>query len=120
MHSASALDNPIFRFGKNFQPIRLTIELAPDVEQRLNCEAQRQGVKPADFVQGLVERELPPAPKEFDLNAYFALPREEQDRILEEAAKKATPQYAADLAFPVEERELTAFTVLDGEPYLEY
>ncbi len=98
--------------------MELTIDLAPAMEQRLNCEAQQQGVEPADWVLNLLERELPP--KEYDLNAFFALPREEQSRILRKAAEEAAPDYAADLALPAAERELTAFTALDGEDFFEY
>ena len=47
------------------------------------------------------------------------LPRAERNRILALAAEAAAPEYEADLARPVAERELTAFTALDGEPFLE-
>jgi len=49
----------------------------------------------------------------------LTLPRAERNRILAEAAEAAAPEYEADLALPVSERELTAFTALDGEPFLE-
>ena len=35
------------------------------------------------------------------------------------AAEDAAPLYAADLALPADERELTAFTALDGEPFYD-
>lgn len=50
----------------------------------------------------------------------MTLPTEERDRILAGAAEKAAPFYNADLALPVEQRELTAFTALDGEPFYDY
>jgi hypothetical protein len=62
-----------------------------------------------------IERDL--SPREFDLNVFLALPREEQERQLAAAAEDAAPLYAADLALPVAERELTAFTTLDGEVF---
>ena len=55
-----------------------------------------------------------------NMAAFLALPREEQDRRLEEQAAMAAAEYEADLALPVEERELTAFTALDEEPPYEY
>ena len=33
----------------------LTIDLTPEVEAKINGNAKRQGVSPADFVRGLVE-----------------------------------------------------------------
>lgn len=59
-------------------------------------------------------------PREFDLTAYRALPKEERSRILRAQAEMAAAAYEADLALPVEERELTAFTALDGEPVYGY
>ena len=49
----------------------------------------------------------------------LTLPRAARNRILEKAAEAAAPEYGADLARPVAERELTAFTALDGEPFSE-
>jgi len=48
----------------------------------------------------------------------LTLPRAQRRRILAAAAENAAPLYEADLALPVAERELTAFTALDGEPFL--
>ncbi len=48
------------------------------------------------------------------------MPREVQDAYLKAAAADAAPLYNADLALPPAERELTAFTILDGEPIYEY
>ena len=95
----------------------LMLELAPEIEQRLTVEAARQGQQPAEFVNLLIEREL--KPKEFDLDALLALPRHEQDRIMQAAFDDAAPMYNADLALPVAERELTAFTALDGDDFAD-
>ena len=38
----------------------LTIDLTPDVENRLKTEAQRQGVAPEDFARQLIEERLAP------------------------------------------------------------
>lgn len=95
----------------------ITLSLRPELESRLSAEAGRAGLEPAAYVEQMLEREL--ELQEFDLDAFFALPRAEQDRILRAAVEDAAPLYAADLALPVEERELTAFTALDGEDFLD-
>lgn len=93
----------------------LTIDLAPEIEIRLSAEAAKRGQQPTEFVAHLLEREL--KPKEFDLNALLALPRHEQERIMKAGFDDAAPSYNADTALPVAERELTAFTALDGDDF---
>jgi hypothetical protein len=44
----------------------------------------------------------------------LALPKAERDQLMREAAEAMAPLYEADLALPPHERELTAFTALDG------
>lgn len=56
-----------------------------------------------------------PAPERRDAAYLLTLPHAERHRILAEAA---APEYEADLALPVAERELTPFTALGGEPFL--
>ena len=90
----------------------LMIDLIPEIEQSLSVEAARQGQQPSEFIMRLLEREL--KPKEFDIDALLALPRHEQARLMQAAFEEAAPMYNADLALPVSERELTAFTALDG------
>lgn len=58
-------------------------------------------------------------PERVDAAYLLTLPRAERKRFLEEAAAKAAPEYEADLALPVRERELTAFSALDGEPFFD-
>ncbi len=58
-------------------------------------------------------------PERIDAAYLLTLPRPERNRILAQAAEAAAPEYEADLALPVAERELTAFTALDGEPFLD-
>lgn len=48
------------------------------------------------------------------LQALRRLPAEERDRLLYEASLALAPLYNEDLAKPPHERELTAFTALDG------
>jgi hypothetical protein len=91
----------------------LTIDLAPEMQNRLSMEAARRGQQPTEFVTRLLEREL--KPKEFDLDALLALPLDEQERVMKAAFDDAAPYYNADLALSVAERDQTAFTALDGE-----
>ncbi len=93
----------------------IMLELTPEVEAQLTRQARQEGLLVKEYVQRAVEQLV--KPKEFDINAFLALPRDEQDYILATAAEDAAPLYAADLALPVTERELTAFTALDGEPF---
>jgi len=62
---------------------------------------------------------MTPVAENIDAAYLLTLPRAERNRILAKAAEAAAPEYEADLAHPVAERELTAFTALDGEPFLE-
>lgn len=96
----------------------VTIELSPEVEARLRSQADEQGKPVSDYLRSMIENLIAPS-KEIDINAFLALPRDEQDRFLASAAEDAAPLYAADLNKPVMERELTAFTALDGEPFLD-
>ena len=58
-------------------------------------------------------------PLEFDPASLLSLPKAERDRSMIAQFDVASPLYAADLALPVQQRELTAFTALDGGPILE-
>ena len=93
----------------------ITIDLRPEVEARLVQKARTAQQPMSEYLNDLIESLL--MPKEVDLEAFLALPREEQDRLMAAAAEDAAPLYAADLALPPAERELTAFTALDGEPF---
>ena len=53
------------------------------------------------------------------LKALRQLPLTERNRVLEAASASVASLYTEDLERPVHERELTAFTALDGEPVLE-
>ena len=61
----------------------------------------------------------PNRPERIDAAYLLTLPRAERNCLLAEAAAKAAPEYEADLALPVAERELTAFSALDGEPFFD-
>ena len=94
------------------------IDLAPEIENRLSAEAARRGQPMSELVVQLLERELKPI--EFDLEGFMTLPREEQDKVLSAAAEDAAPLYCADQALPSADRELTAFTALDGDAFVVY
>ncbi len=64
----------------------------------------------------LLQSHLPP--QRLTARELLRMPPEEIDRYLAAAVKTAVPFYAEDLARPVADRELTAFTALDGEPFL--
>jgi hypothetical protein len=96
----------------------MIIELPAEIEMRLSVEAARRGQQPTELVTQLLEREL--MPKEFDLESLLALPRSEQEQVMTDAFDDAASLYNADLALPVSERELTAFTSLDRDELAEY
>jgi len=95
----------------------LTIELSPEEEARLNAAAAQRGLKLSEYVRRVVQEA---APRRLTARELMRLPREERLEILGRSVESAAPLYAADLALPAIERELTAFTILDGEPFLEF
>ena len=106
------------------------LELPPDIENGLRERAARNGQDVTDYLRQVLgehgsngerhERAGNNArPREADPTYLLSLPKAERDRILEAQAAHAAPLYEADLALPVAERELTAFTALDGDPVLE-
>lgn len=96
--------------------MNVTLDFAPNMEKRLRDKAAYEGRDADSFVRQIVEKTLA---DESDPAYLLSLPLEERRRIMERQAALAAPLYNADLALPVEERELTAFTALDGEPFLE-
>ncbi len=92
----------------------LVIEVTPEVETRLQAAAARRGLPVGEYAKALLERQILPLAVRV-----AALSAEEQDRAMAAAAEDATALYNHDLALPPAERELTAFTVPDGEPLLD-
>lgn len=90
------------------------LQLPPQTEKRLRERAARSGKDAADFLRQIVEKQL--AMEESDPAYLLTLPLEERRRIIAAQFAAAAPVYAADLARPSAERELTALTALDGEP----
>jgi hypothetical protein len=86
--------------------LNLKLTLQPDEQARLEAQAQQQGLTLEAYVQTHLNRLVHP----IDVHSLRALPREERNRLLAQQAEEAAPLYEADLARPVEERELTAFT----------
>src|SRR5947199_348164 len=69
------------------------IELPPELEARLQQEADRRGVMPSEYARRLLENSLPP--RFLSARELLQLPRAEQDRYLAAAAEDAAPLYAA-------------------------
>jgi len=106
------------------------IELPPDVEDRLREKAARSGQAVGDYLRLILDEQMgrgdsrelagnDDRPRESDPAYLLSLPKAERDLIMEAQATLAAPLYKADLALPVAERELTAFTALNGDPILE-
>ena len=102
----------------------LVLELAPELESRLKVVAAQKGFAPNEFVARLIEQEVEPEVEAelpyLSARELLKLPRSERGPYLRAAAAHAAPLYNTDLALPPAERELTAFTILDGEPVYEY
>jgi|GEM_PF-1056321 len=106
------------------------LELPADIEDGLRETAARNGQDVTDYLRQILngpvsneERHEPSGdagrPRESDPAYLLSLPLEERRRIMATQFDEAAPLYAADLALPIEQRELTAFTALDGDPVLE-
>lgn len=120
-----------------------TIQVPAETEERLARQAASYGVEPDEYAIALLEafasgdsaakrdeilqaaiatakRRRPedqaaaaaPEPR-----ALLRVSRKERDTLLSAQAERAAVLYAVDLARPAAERELTAFTALDEEPF---
>ena len=96
----------------------LTLELIlnPEEQAQLEIQAQQEGLALEDYLKSVIARLARP----MNVRMQRSLPREECNRLLAIQAASAAPLYEADLARPVEERELTAMTALDGEEVYDY
>ena len=106
------------------------LELPLDLEEQLREKAARHGLKVTDYLRQIVgetgngaqthePEENADRPREADPTYLLSLPLKERRRLMAAQFEAAAPLYAADLALPVAQRELTAFTALDGDPILE-
>ena len=95
----------------------MSLTLTREQETKLERKAARLG-KPVEVVLNelLEEQET----LRFTARQLFELPKSERGRILRAQAERAAAEYEADLALPANERELTAFTALDGDPFYDY
>ena len=95
----------------------MSVILTREQEAKLQRKAERLG-KPAEVVLNeLLEEQDSPA---LTARQLLALPQADRTRILRAQVERAAAEYETDLALPVSERELTAFTALEGEPFYDY
>ncbi len=102
----------------------LTLTLTAEQEARLKAEAQESGLPMSEYALRRLfgHSERPTASsgqRHLSARELLAMSPEERGTYLRAAADAAAPIYEADLALPYAERELTALTALDGEPFLE-
>jgi len=96
----------------------LTLELAPEVEIGLNETARRQGKTPEQLAGETLRASFAGQSLKYPTaRQLLAMPAAERSRYLAEAAAHAAPLYAADLALPPEQRELTAISAIDDDLY---
>lgn len=95
----------------------MSLTLTFEQEANLKRKAARLG-KPIEVVLNeLLEEQESNAPTAREL---LALPKEKRAQILRAQTERAAVEYGTDLDHPAAERELTAFTALDGEHFYEY
>jgi hypothetical protein len=116
--------------------VTITLQLPPEVEERLAAQAAQLGLSLDAYALRLLAAHVsaaasisgdapipssPPLslPRAASARQLLSLSPEERDRVLAAQAADAESLYRDDLARPAEERDLTAFTVLDGEPFLD-
>jgi len=90
--------------------LHVTVDLDADEQNLLQARARQQGLTLEGYVQAMIAR----LARCTDPMTFRTLPREERNRLLELQAEDAAPLYAADLERPLAERELTAFSTLEG------
>ena len=95
----------------------MSLTLTREQEVKLQRKAARLG-KPVEVV--LDEFLEEPGQPALSARQLLTLPKAERARIIRAQAEQAAVEYEADLARPAAERELTAFTALDGEAFYDY
>ena len=101
----------------------ITIEL-PDIQAaRLHLEAESKGIDESDIVRNLIESAFPvndPMKGPFyTAKELLHMPKADRDRYMQAALEDAAPLYAADLALPPHERELTWMTAIPPLEWIE-
>ena len=95
----------------------MSLTLTREQETKLQVKAARLGKSVEVVLNDFLEEQEMQAPTALQL---LAMPKAERNRILRAQAESASTEYETDLARPVAERELTAFTALDDEPLHDY
>src|ERR1041385_4458609 len=96
----------------------LTIELTETEAAKLHHQAQAQGVDEATLLREWIASLPEEKPRRcLTPQELLRMPPEEADRYIEAAAEEAAPLYAADLALPPQDRELTALSTLAGASF---
>ena len=93
------------------QKAHLFVQVTPLAERCLQIQAEQQNMSLPAYVQFVLERQA----RIMNPYALRQLPRAERNQLMAFQPEEAAPLYEADLALPVEQRELTAFTALDGD-----
>jgi hypothetical protein len=91
--------------------LTLQVNLKPSDQARLTNRAKQSGMTLEAYIQTIVERLA-----SSDIGLLRSLSRADRNRFLSAQAAEAAALYEADLALPIPDRELTAFSALEGEP----
>jgi hypothetical protein len=90
----------------------LVIEVPEDIAELLRSRAAERGEDVNQFAVSTLRNSL--GKRSYTARELLAMPYEKQQEILRRQAERIAPLYEADLALPPSERELVAFTALDG------
>jgi len=106
------------------EKINVSFRLSRTAKQQVETLTQQMGLSQTAVVETAIRR-LAKAESSEDRRFLTATelmkrPMAERKAALRTAAILAAPYYNEDLAKPPAERELTAFTALDGVPFLDY
>lgn len=91
--------------------LTLQVNLKPDDQARLANRAKRAGMTLETYVQTIVEKLA-----SSDVGFLRSSSRADRNRVLSAQAIEAAALYESDLALPPADRELTAFSAIDGDP----
>ena len=101
----------------------LTIELTRESEEKICSAARQAGINPIEYAKRLID--AIPLALPLDLNRRYSatellkLAPAERSHYLRVAADRAANEYELDLIRPAHERDLTAFSAVSGNDYLD-
>ena len=95
----------------------MSVTLTTEQETKLQRKATRMGKPMMAVLDELLNDQEPSTPTARQL---LNMSKQERATILRAQIENAMRQYEADLLLPVEQRELTAFTALDGDACYDY